>query len=123
MELMGAIIGLEALKYPCRVTLWTDSRYVIDGIQNGWAQHWRARGWRKTKNPDLWERLLSVCDRHDVTFDWVPGHNGVPENERCDALATAAALSGNLMPDDGYRPGGHDETPTTVTVPKPGAKI
>ena len=92
MELMGAIAGLEALKYPCRVILQTDSRYVVDGIEKGWAKSWQKRGWVKSDkkpalNPDLWERLLKQVELHDVTFTWIKGHAGHPENERCDRLA------------------------------------
>lgn len=92
MELMGAITGLEALKYPCRVVLQTDSRYVVDGIEKGWAKSWQKRGWVKSDkkpalNPDLWERLLKQVELHDVTFTWIKGHAGHPENERCDRLA------------------------------------
>ena len=92
MELTAAIKGLEALKEPCCVTLTTDSKYVADGIQKGWAKSWQQNGWRKADkkpalNPDLWERLLELCDVHKVTINWVKGHAGHPENERCDRLA------------------------------------
>ena len=92
MELTAAIKGLEALKEPCCVTLTTDSKYVADGIQKGWAKSWQQNGWRKADkkpalNPDLWERLLELCDIHEVTINWVKGHAGHPENERCDRLA------------------------------------
>lgn len=104
MELMGAIVGLETLKERCCVTLVTDSRYVVDGIEKGWAKRWRANGWMRNKkdaaiNPDLWERFLSALDKHVVVFKWVRGHNGHPENERCDALAVAAINSPNLPED------------------------
>lgn len=92
MELTAAIKGLEALKEPCCVTLTTDSKYVADSIQKGWAKSWQQNGWRKADkkpalNPDLWERLLELCDIHKVTINWVKGHAGHPENERCDRLA------------------------------------
>ena len=92
MELTGVIKGLEALKYPCRVTIQTDSRYVVDGIEKGWAAGWRKRGWVKSDkqpalNPDLWGRLLDLIAIHDVKFTWIKGHAGHPENERCDSLA------------------------------------
>jgi ribonuclease HI len=95
MELTAVIIALEALKYPCNVTVTTDSRYVCDGISKGWARKWRANGWRKSDksqalNTDLWESLLNLCDTHNVTFSWVKGHNEHPENTRCDELATNA---------------------------------
>lgn len=92
MELTAAIVGLSALKRKCEVTLVTDSKYVSDGISKGWAASWRQNGWRKADkkpalNADLWEKLLILIEQHDVTLEWVKGHNGHPENERCDALA------------------------------------
>ncbi|MDR0947867.1 MAG: ribonuclease HI [Ruminococcus sp.] len=92
MELTAVIKGLEALKYPCDVTITTDSKYVIDGITKNWAQSWKRRGWKKSDgkpaaNPELWDRLLSLCEIHNVSFNWIKGHNGHPENERCDRLA------------------------------------
>ena len=94
MELTAAIKGLSALKEPCSVTLTTDSKYVADGITLGWAESWRKNGWRKADkkaalNPDLWEELLNLCKKHDVKIVWVKGHDGHPENERCDQLAVA----------------------------------
>ena len=94
MDLMGVITGLEALKYPCNVIIQTDSRYVVDGIEKGWAKSWKKRGWIKSDkkpalNPDLWDRLLGLLDIHDVKFTWIKGHAGHPENERCDRLAVA----------------------------------
>ena len=92
MELTAAIKGLSALKEPCEVTLTTDSKYVADGIDKGWAKSWQQNGWRKADkkpalNPDLWEELLRLCEIHTVTINWVKGHAGHPENERCDKLA------------------------------------
>ena len=100
MELLGAINGLEALKEPCKVILTSDSKYVVDGITKGWARSWKAKGWKKgdgkpALNPELWDRLLALCDKHEVEFVWVKGHAGHPENERCDQLATAFADSFN----------------------------
>ncbi len=100
MELTAVIKGLEALKEPCSVRLVTDSKYVADGITKGWARSWKKNGWRKADkkpalNVDLWERLLELTDLHDVTIEWVKGHAGHPENERCDALAVAAYRSFN----------------------------
>lgn len=94
MELMAAIAGLEALNRPCRVELYSDSKYLVDGVQKGWAVSWRKNGWRKGNkepalNPDLWGRLLDLLEVHQVTLHWVKGHAGHPENERCDALAVA----------------------------------
>lgn len=98
MELTAVISALSALRERCEVTLTSDSKYVIDAITKGWAVSWRQKGWRKADkspalNSDLWEVLLGLLDKHDVTFVWVRGHNGHPYNERCDALATAFADS------------------------------
>ena len=94
MELTAAIEGLAALKESCRVMLVTDSKYVADGIEKGWAESWRKNGWRKADkkpalNVDLWEQLLDLLDKHTVNIKWVKGHAGHPENERCDKLAVA----------------------------------
>ena len=98
MELTAVISALRALREPCRVTLTSDSKYVIDAITKGWAVSWRAKGWRKADkspalNVDLWETLLDLLEIHDVTFVWVHGHTGHPYNERCDVLATTFADS------------------------------
>ena len=94
MELTAVIEGLSALTRPCRVNVVTDSKYEVDAITLGWARKWRAQGWMRNKkekalNPDLWETLLDLLDRHEVTFTWVKGHAGHPENERCDELAVS----------------------------------
>ena len=94
MELMGVITGLEALKYPCKVILQTDSKYVVDSVTKGWAKSWKKNNWVKSDkkpalNSDLWERLLNLLEIHDVTFTWIKGHAGHEENERCDRLAVA----------------------------------
>ena len=96
MEIMGVIAALEALKAPCKVTLYSDSRYVVDAVEKGWAKRWQKNNWMRTKtdpalNSDLWERLLGLLDVHDVKFVWVKGHASNKENERCDVLATTAA--------------------------------
>ncbi len=96
MELTAVIEGLSALREPCRVTVVTDSQYVYNGMTKGWAVGWRARGWKKADkspalNPDLWEKLLALSEEHTLNFEWVRGHNGHPENERCDRLAVAGA--------------------------------
>ncbi len=96
MELLAAVTGLELLNERCRVTLYSDSKYVVDAVEKGWAVKWRANGWMRNKrepalNPDLWTRLLDLLDKHEVTFVWVKGHAGHPENERCDQLAVQAA--------------------------------
>ncbi len=107
MEMMAAIIGLEALKMPCDVTLYTDSRYLVDAITKGWAKKWQANGWKRNnkesaKNPDLWQKLLDLCEAHAVNFVWVKGHAGHPENERCDRLAVTAAQQLELAIDEVY---------------------
>ena len=98
MELTAAIVALQALKEPCDVTLYSDSKYMIDSITKGWAVSWRAKGWKKgdkspALNPDLWETLLNLLEKHTVEFVWVRGHNGHAYNERCDTLATTFADS------------------------------
>ena len=109
MEMMAVIAALEALKEPCRIILYSDSQYVVNGMTKGWAQRWQANGWKRNKkemavNPDLWERLLMVSEPHDVDFRWLRGHSGIVENERCDRLAFAAATQSALPEDSGYRP-------------------
>ena len=94
MELLAVIRGLEALKEPCAVTLYSDSKYVIDALTLGWAAGWRARGWMRTKkepakNPELWERLLTLCAGHEMRYVWVKGHAENEYNNRCDKLAVA----------------------------------
>ncbi len=94
MELTAVIVGLQALKEPCKVTVVTDSKYVSDAVTKGWAYGWRKKGWKRSDgkpalNPDLWERLLELLAVHKVDFVWIKGHAGHPENERCDALAVA----------------------------------
>jgi ribonuclease HI len=107
MELTAVIVGLQALKTRCTVTLYSDSEYVVTSMQAGLPQRWRARGWRRGKrgkalNSDLWERLLFLCSEHSVTFEWVRGHSGNPENERCDQLSQDAARQAGLPADTGY---------------------
>ena len=92
MELLGVIKGLEALNEPCHVVLTSDSKYVIDALSLGWAEKWKQNGWKRNKkdaalNPDLWERLLKLTQTHEMEYNWVKGHAGHPENERCDRLA------------------------------------
>ena len=92
MELLGVIKGLEALNEPCRVVLTSDSKYVIDALSLGWAVKWQQNGWKRNKkdpalNPDLWERLLQLTAIHKMEYNWVKGHAGHPENERCDKMA------------------------------------
>ena len=94
MELTAVIKGLQALKYPCHVTLTSDSKYVLDAIRLGWAERWKKNNWMRNKkekalNPDLWEALLLELDRHEMEYVWVKGHAGHPQNERCDEMAVA----------------------------------
>lgn len=97
MELMAAIEGLSALKEPCSVTLYSDSKYLTDAFLEGWVEGWRTHGWRRgkeeLKNPDLWQRLYELTKTHEVKFVWVKGHAGHSYNERCDLLATTYADS------------------------------
>jgi ribonuclease HI len=107
MEIMAAIVGLEALRYRCAVTLYTDSQNLANSITKGWAKRWRANGWMRNAeepalNPDLWERLLKLCDQHQVRFEWLKGHAGHTENECCDRLSTQAARGKDLPVDEGY---------------------
>jgi ribonuclease HI len=95
------------LRERCQVTLYTDSRYLVDAVAQGWARRWRVNGWQRNRkeqalNPDLWQRLLSLCDWHAVEFVWVRGHAGNLENERCDQLSLMAARQPDLPPDVGY---------------------
>ena len=107
MELMACIVGLGSLKKRSSVILFSDSKYVVDGITKGWAKRWQANGWMKNKreaavNPDLWQKLLVLCEKHDVQFRWVKGHAGNEENERCDRLANNASAKKNLPVDEVY---------------------
>ena len=119
MEMMAVIVGLRALKERCRVTVFSDSQYVVEAGTKGWAQRWRENGWRRNKkeraiNPDLWDQLLDLCSRHDVTFRWVRGHAGIRENERCDQLATEAAVQPILPIDAGYENTNASEVPRSA---------
>ena len=107
MELLAVIQGLAALKERCRVRVHSDSKYVVDALAKEWAVKWRKNGWMRNKqdaaiNPDLWERLLDLCEGHDMSYRWGKGHSGNRENERCDRLATQAAAQPNLPPDEPY---------------------
>ena len=108
MELMAAIAGLEALTKPCKVSLYSDSQYLVKAFNEGWLETWIQKGWKRgkkepVKNVDLWKRLLEAKKMHEVTFIWVKGHAGHAENERCDELAVAAALGDILEEDEGLR--------------------
>ena len=107
MEIYAAIQGLQALKEPCRATVYSDSEYLVNAMKKGWAKRWQARNWMRNKqekalNPDLWERLLALCELHTVAFVWLKGHAGIAENERCDQLATQALRRKDLPADEGY---------------------
>ena len=104
MELLGCIAGLEALNRPCIVDVYSDSKYLTDAFNQHWIESWEAKGWKRgrnedVKNVDLWKRLLKAMEPHEVTFHWVKGHAGHPENERCDLLATGAADGDSLSED------------------------
>lgn len=105
MELLAAIVALEALQRPCKVELHSDSQYVVNAFNKHWVDSWQRKGWKNAskqpvKNPDLWRRLLSAADPHDVSWQWVKGHAGHALNERCDELATAAADNSASWADD-----------------------
>jgi ribonuclease HI len=107
MELMGPIVGLEALRRRCEVTVYGDSRYVVDGIEKGWAMRWRSNGWRladkrPAQNRDLCQRLLNLLQRHQVNFIWIPSHSGNEENEKCNLLAVQGCQSLDLLVDHVY---------------------
>ena len=111
MEILGCIVGLQTLKEPCAVTIYSDSKYVVNTMTKSWALRWRKNGWKRKDekgewkdalNADLWAEILDLCDRHRVKFEWVRGHAGNEENERCDQLARAAATSGQLGIDTIY---------------------
>lgn len=107
MEILAAVKGLEALKEKCDVTLYSDSKYLVDSVNLGWLEKWRKNNWMRTKsekakNVDLFERLYKLIHYHNVEFVWVKGHAGHPENERCDRLATSAVLKDNLSVDENF---------------------
>ena len=111
MEIMACIEGLKTLKYPCSVTLYSDSQYVVNSIEKGWAKRWKRKGWMRNQvepaeNADLWAQFLDLCETHSVELKWVRGHAGNKENERCDQLATQAALNKKkLLTDTPYETG------------------
>lgn len=102
MELLAVIVGLEMLTRPCQVLVVSDSKYVVDSVEKGWVFNWQKKGFKDKKNVDLWKRFLLIFPKHQVTFKWIKGHAGHPENERCDALAVAASKQGHLQIDEGY---------------------
>ncbi|MBN2213765.1 MAG: ribonuclease HI [Bacteroidales bacterium] len=103
MELLAVIAGLEALKFNnCDVTIYTDSKYVVEAVEKGWLFEWEKRGFKKKKNPDLWKRFLDIYRKHKVKFIWIKGHNNNIENELCDRMAVMAYREGKLHADAGY---------------------
>ena len=120
MELFAAIAGLQALKFPCMVKLYSDSRYLVDAMTKGWAQKWRENGWWRNKkakasNIDLWEKLIALCNKHQVEFEWVKGHAGLCANERCDKLSMASLKQPNLPADEGYEQRPEDSSASKIT--------
>lgn len=108
MELLAVIKGLESLEEPCIVNAFSDSKYVVDAIEKGWALKWKANGWKRNKkemasNIDLWERLLKLLETHTLKFWWVKGHAGDESNERCDELATQQTRNMYASIDEGYK--------------------
>lgn len=118
MELLAVITGLEAIRWDhADVEVFSDSTYVVKAITEGWLSGWEAKGWKKVKNVDLWQRFVPLYRKHNVRFNWVKGHAGHPENERCDRLAVAAGAGavarGETLPaDEGYVP----ETTLTINI-------
>ncbi|MBS9767872.1 MAG: ribonuclease HI [Flavobacteriaceae bacterium] len=103
MELLAVIVGLEALKFQgSEVTIYSDSKYVVDAVEKGWVFGWYKKQFKGKKNPDLWLRFLRIYSQHKVKFVWVKGHNQIPENERCDTLAVSASHQKNLLIDTAY---------------------
>lgn len=106
MELLAVIVGLEAVTKPgIPVTIYSDSKYVVDAVEKRWVFGWQKKGFAGKANADLWQRFLRVYAKHNVKFVWIRGHAGHPENERCDELALASALSSNLLIDEGFESG------------------
>ena len=103
MELLSVIVGLETLKYPgSEVVIYSDSKYVVDAVEKGWLFGWEKKQFKGKKNADLWMRFLAIYRQHKVTFKWVKGHAGIPENERCDQLAVQASMDKELAIDGVY---------------------
>ena len=125
MEILAAIVGLEALTEPCKVELYSDSKYLVDAMMQGWVRRWRANGWWRTKqeqaaNSDLWARLLALCDQHQVEFRWVKGHAGIRENERCDQLSMQFLGKSNSPADEGYEQRPETENAESAKVAREG---
>lgn len=120
MELMAVIVGLEAIKWEnAQVNVFSDSTYVVKAVNEGWVFGWEKKGFKKAKNPDLWQRFLAIYRKHRVTFTWVKGHADNPLNERCDRLAVAAGAgavaAGKQLPEDsGFVSAAEDSTPSLL---------
>ena len=107
MELLAVIVGLETLKIPnSDVTVWSDSKYVVDAVEKGWVFNWVKKDFKGKKNEDLWRRFLRIYPKHQVKFRWIKGHNDHPQNERCDRLAVEAGKQSNLKTDSWYEANG-----------------
>jgi ribonuclease HI len=122
MELYAVIAALEALKKPCKVKLYSDSKYLVEAMTLGWVGRWEKKGWKKAKNPDLWKQITELCRTHEVEFFWVKGHAGNPNNERCDTLALGASKSENLPIDEIYENSRNTQTTGNVPESEPGSK-
>ncbi len=115
MELLAVIKGLEAIKWKnATVEVYSDSSYVVKAINEGWLENWQRKGWKKVKNPDLWQAFLPLYRAHKVSFHWLKGHAGHPENERCDSLAVSAYRNGPLATDEGYMASKEDSNDKTL---------
>ena len=127
MELTACIVALQALPAGCCATLHSDSRYVASAMTKGWVTGWRSRGWRRQEGPlanaDLWQQLVALCDTREVAFEWVPGHAGNRENERCDELAVEAAVGEDLPLDEGYQPPATVEKPSKAVPQESGQTV
>jgi ribonuclease HI len=126
MEIYAAIKGLEMLKQPCKVLLYSDSQYLVKAMTEGWVAAWKKKGWWRTnkerpENVDLWQRLDGLCETHEVVFRWIKAHAGNLENERCDQLSMAALRQPNLPADEGYenRPEGEGGRPRLTQEGQP----
>jgi len=110
MELLSVIVALESIKTEkADVEIWSDSKYVVDAVEKGWVFGWQKKDFKGKKNDDLWRRFLKIYPKHRVTFHWLKGHNGHPENELCDKLAVEASNQGNLATDEWYEKFGQKE--------------
>lgn len=105
MEIYAVIVALNTISTfnePCHITVYSDAAYLTASMSKGWVKRWKNKGWEGNKNIDLWEKLLSLCEKHKIKFVWVKGHSGHPQNERCDKLAVMARKQNNLLVDKGY---------------------